>query len=176
MGANGNRKFTAARAARIVEHVRSGLFRYNGAELEGISVKTMEGWVSRGKDNLDQLEREIDDPPEGPRARIDAYGRFVASLMAAEAQAEQGVVGVIHQMATDCVDPAVRLRAATWYLERKNNLRYGRGALRVDLAAGEGGEDEADNAVVVVLGRLSQIERRLTPPAQAPDGSPSADQ
>lgn len=161
--------FTPRIAAEIVEHCRSGLFRYNACALVGVGVRTVERWVAQGKDNLAQIEREQDDPEhEGPRTRLDRFGQFVIELETAEAQAEQQVVGVIHKLATVKGDPAVQLRAAQWYLERKNNLRYGRGALRVDLRTGEGGADDGDEDVTDrVMAKLSQIQQRLRPEPEA---------
>lgn len=155
-------KFTAARAAQVVAHVRGGLFRYVAAELVGVSERTLDNWTAKGKDNLLAIDREADDPDhEGPRTRVDRFGRFLGDMLAAEAEAEARVLGVVHELATDCSDPAVKLRAATWYLERKKALRYGRAALRVDIGTGAPGDGE--DVIDVVLGKLSQIERRTTP-------------
>ncbi len=166
MGANGNTKFTAVRAGKIVEHARSGLFRYLCAELEGIGQRTMEEWVAKGRDNLDAIQAELDDPEHtGPRTRQDKWGAWLLGLLAAEAQAEREILGVVHKLARACRDPAVKLRAAQWYLERKNNLRYGRGALRVTVGDDSG---ETQDVTDVVMTRLGQIQKRVAPA----DGSP----
>lgn len=165
-------RFTPALTRRIVEHCRSGLFRYNACALEGVGVRTVERWIANGRDNLATREHEEEDPEHvGPLTRISPFGRFVLQLDAAEAQAEAKILGVIHKLASACKDPAVKLRAGQWYLERKNNLRYGRGALRVTGSGDENTDaDAAEDVVAIVVGKLSQIERRITP-AGSPDGS-----
>lgn len=154
-------KFTAEIRARIVTHVRGGCFRQNAAELVGVGERTLERWVHKGRE-------EIEDVENGERKRIGAYGTFLVELLCAEAEVESQLVGTVHMLALHSIDPALRLKACTWYLERKKNLRYGRGALRVELAPGESA-DEA-STVDALLDRLSQIERRTTATDKPDDG------
>ncbi len=162
-------KLTPTVAARIVEHVRSGLFRYNAAALVGVGERALQGWVARGRLNLDEIERAAQLDADGDLPEIDRFGRFVVALEAAEAEAEAKVLGVVEQLATKCEDPATRLRAAIWYLERKAPRTYGRGATRVDLSLNAGtSEDTVIDTVVTAIG---QIERRLAGHEAGDDGS-----
>lgn len=146
-------KFTPSIRERILEHVRGGLFRMNAAELVGVGERTLQRWCEKGREEIDELDK-------GERKRLGAYGTFLVRLLCAEAEVEAQLVGVVHTLANYSIDPALRFKAAAWYLERKANLRYGRGALRVEHVHGEGTGDGA--TVDELFDKLSQIERRTS--------------
>ena len=151
-------KFTVEATGRLIAHVRGGLFRQNAAELCGISARTLSGWTGKGRDQLEQAERSKQD---GKPYKLGPYARFLLELLAAEAEAESKLIGVVYKIATNAkADDRDRIAAATWYLERKNNLRYGRGALRVDI--GKPDEDDVEDVVETVLERLTAVEKRVS--------------
>lgn len=162
-------KLTPTTAAQICEHVRSGLFRYNAAALIGVSARTLERWAALGRENLDERERaeQLDDGAELPP--LNRFGRFLVALESAEAEAEAQVLGVVHRLATSCKDPQTRLRAATWYLERKAPALYGRAAMRVNLGIGDSGNPDEPNVIDVVLMNIERAEKRLTAAQQGDD-------
>lgn len=161
---------TPKTAALIEKHLRAGLWRHNAAQLVGISPRSIEGWMARGRAELEDAMQEAEETGRLPA--LGRYGQFAAMVYAVEAETEQQMVGVVIECAKQKDDPALRFKAATWWLERKRNMVYGKGALRVDLHQDQS-EDDGGDDVEEVLEKLAQAENnviRLTAAAGGADG------
>lgn len=164
-------KLTPKRMAEIEVHLRAGLWRHNAAELVGIAGRTFEIWMKKGVAELtdadDVFERTGTAPPLGRHAK------FAAMVIAIEAQTEAEMVGAIVRL-TQSDNPEMQFKAAAWWLERKRNLVYGKGALRPELHP-EGATEESDEDVLeAVLDKLANAEDnviRLTGASGGRDGS-----
>lgn len=154
-------KLTAQVAESLLAHLRDGLFREPACQLVGIHPDTLKTWMRLGRDELDDAEHQLEQT--GQRPRLGRYGQLVIDVLAAEARLEAKLLGVITRIATSGSDERAQLAAATWYLERKRNLVYGRGALRVDLHQHEGDWDggTAERDEAEVLASLQRYAARL---------------
>lgn len=152
---------TVMNAGKVLAHIRNGLFRYNAAQLIGISSRTIDGWVAKGNKAI--LAAEADLERTGVMPKVNRYGQFVIDLLAAEAEREMKLVGVVWKEAIYGTDPGSRVRAAIWLLERTNNLRYGSGSQRTDIRRpGEGDEGEVDDAAPFVIDALKKFVAQET--------------
>ena len=156
---------TAAVIETILAHLRDGLFREPAFQLCGLHPDTVKKWMRRGREEIDEAEDALG--KTGRRAKLGKHGQFVIDVLAAEARIEAKMLGVVTRVALSGTDERAQLQAATWYLERKRNLVYGRGALRVDLnpagADDYDGSGEAQDAseILASLARYtSALERK----------------
>lgn len=157
-------KFTAELVETILAHLRDGLFREPAFQLVGLHPDTAKTWMRRGREEIDEAEDVL--AKTGRRAALGPYGQFVIDVLAAEARIEARMLGVVTRIALAGTDERAQLQAATWYLERKRNLVYGSGALRVDLQTSApeqyDGADEARDAadILAALDRYSSTLER----------------
>lgn len=139
--------FTPERCAQIVGHCEGGKFRYEAAELAGVTARTLKRWTRLGRDELDAFDRE-------ETVEIGKYGAFVLDLIRAEAEATGRLLGIIEAAAADPKE----WRAAAWILERKNSLRFG-AAAKLALVADDGSEGHRDYTRDL-LGKLDAMAER----------------
>jgi hypothetical protein len=100
----------------ILDSLRKGALRKDAAWYAGIDPTTLARWLKRG---------------EEPEAE-SVYRDFRRDAMKAERKAKIDSLSVVQDLATG-EDPAVALKAATWYLERRYPAEWGRSdRLRVD--------------------------------------------
>lgn len=156
-------KLTVELAETLLAHLRDGLFRENACALVGIHADTLKAWMRRGREEIDAAQHHLE--LTGRRRKLGRYGDLVVSVLAAEARTEAKLVGVVTRIATAGTDERAQLAAATWYLERKRNLVYGRGALRVDLNVAEdvydgSTEDRDTDEVLLSLKRYTAALER----------------
>ena len=116
-------------AEDITRDVGAGVVFKDAAARHGISRRTLHRWLERGRSAQRILSQdgEVADT-ELPfaefyvgveRARAEARSRAVAVV--------SGIVAKAGEFADDTdVDPALRLKAATWYLERSDPAEWGR--------------------------------------------------
>jgi hypothetical protein len=161
-------KLTAEVHARIILHIREGAcWRHTAATLVGISPRTLEIWCAKGRKELAKANTELERNGELP-----AYGKwakFYLSILCAEAEVEMEFVGGIARIARAGEDEGTRLRALIWYLERKNNMRYGSGSQRPDLrgatadadADGDDGATADQDVAPFVLDALRKFKRAI---------------
>lgn len=166
---------------KICEHLTRGVWRHNACALVGIHHTTLEKWLAKGRDELADACDRLDETGRMPR--LGKYAELVVRIEAIEAEVESNMVGVVVKVAS-LVEPEVMrtqnadgsetttvireanpeaaFRAAAWWLERKRNLVYGRGALRVDLNTNAGTpSDEEEDPMDLVLTKLAEVENRL---------------
>lgn len=160
-------KYTRAIHEQIIAHLRTGLFRENAAALVGVHPDTIGNWCRRGRQELADVEERQE--AGDTSARVGRFGRFLVDVLAVEAQVEAQLVGVVLKIAAEGTSEDAKLRACDWYLARRHNLRYGRGALRVDIARGDSDEydgttEEADS--LELLTHLSRYDRSRKAPTQ----------
>lgn len=128
-------KLTVDLAERILGHLRSGLFREPAAALCGIHPDTLRRWLREGRQDLDDAQDELE--RTGVRRKLTHQGQLLIDVQVAEAQTEAAMLGNVVAIANNGKDERAKFLASTWYLERKRNLVYGRGALRPELHQGE---------------------------------------
>ena len=160
---------TVLNAGKVLAHVRNGLWRYNAAALIGVSHRTIEGWVARGNKEILAAEAVLE--RTGAMPKLKRYGQFVVDLLAAEAEVEGKLVGVVFREAVYGTDAMARIHAAKWLLERRNNLRCGSGAQRTaGRRPGAGDDDVVDDAAPFVIDALkkfvAQEQAKLGPSAE----------
>ena len=160
-------KYTRAVHEQILVHLRSGLWRENAAQLVGLHPDTVGTWCRRGRQELADVEERHE--AGDTSARLGKFGRFLIDVLATEAQTEANLVGVVLKIAEHGTTEDAKLKACQWYLERRHNLRYGRGALRVDIARDDSDEydgttEEADS--LEILTHLSRYDRSRKSPTQ----------
>lgn len=139
--------FTPERCAEIVGHCEGGKFRYEAAELAGVTARTLKRWTRLGRDDLDAFDRE-------ETQEIGKYGLFTLDLIRAEAVATGKLLKVIENAATDPKE----WRAAAWILERKNSQRFG-AAAKLALVADDGAEGHRDYTRDL-MGKLDAMAER----------------
>jgi hypothetical protein len=176
--------FTAARVGQFLAHVREGLWRETAAPMAGIGDRTLRRWVAKGREEIERADKLASTQRTEKIPTLGRFGSFVVELLAAEAAAEAQALGIVLEIQRGrgpdiehpdgtitpgpLLDPAASLKAATWWLERRNNLRYGRGSQRTDLMRGTaGGSDdeglETEDVGAFVLGALQRaldVQRR----------------
>lgn len=155
-GTESTGKLTATLIAQLAAHLRAGLFRENACQLLGVHPDTIKVWMRLGRRDLDDADNTLAKTGEWPD--LTRHAQLVVEVLAAEAAVEAAMVGVVTTIALAGTDEGAKLRAAVWYLERKRNLVYGKGALRVDLHvpedADDGSNEDAETAAV-----LESLER-----------------
>ncbi len=147
--------------ALLLEHLEVGVFRTNAAALIGVHHTTLEAWMQKGRAELQDACEEMD--RTGKMPTLGRYADLVVAVEAAEARIERDMVGVVTTIArAGEKHPEAAPKAATWYLERRKNLVYGRGALRigVDLDPATSPTDDED-PVDLFLEKLESIERNV---------------
>lgn len=152
--------FTAERVGKFLKHIRQGgVWRETAATLVGLRGDTIEHWMRKGREQLAKADTEIE--RTGRMPKLGKYADFVVAVLAAEAELEMEIVGVVLKVARG-QDEHARLKAAIWYLERKNNMRYGRGSQRTDLPhAGDGQDGEPVDSSGFVMEQLARFKRLL---------------
>lgn len=176
---SGSSLLTPELADCIYRLLRTGVFRYNAAQIVGVSEKTLEGWMRRGRiRNAEieewheqssvmlesgQSERMIMDEL-GPLPERNIYAEFESSVMMAEAEAEQTMIGKIWNKASHG-----DVSCAQWYLERAKPRRYGRGVIsgRVmegnDGAGGGASGDPIEELAAMLAGFRERATANLGP-------------
>ena len=163
-------KLTVNLAASLLAHLRDGLFREPACQLVGIHPDTLKSWMRRGREELDAAQHQLEQT--GARPTLGRHGQLVIDVLATEARVEARLLGVITRIAHAGTDERAALAAATWYLERKRNLVYGRGALRVDLTVPDdaydgANEDRETESVLLSLRKYTEaLERSAHGPTQ----------
>jgi len=172
----GGTAFTASRVGQLLAHVRQGMWRETAAPLSGIGDRTLRRWAAKGRDEIEKADKSAAAARTETIPKLGRYGQFLVDLLAAEAEVEASAIGVVLEIANSrepdvenedgtttrggFLDPSASLRAATWFLERRNNLRYGRGSQRTDLTrVNVGGDDdglESEDVGAFVLAALSR--------------------
>lgn len=153
-------KIDPALVEKFLAHIREGgLWRDDAARLVGLGTDVIDGWLRKGRKNIEAAKaahRSDDSLPE-----LDKYGKFVMRLEAAESELQGEMLGVVVEIARTA-DAETRLRAATWYLSRKNNRRYGSGSQRDDLIRNREDDNDTDEDVgafvMDALGRWTELE------------------
>lgn len=140
---------TSERETAIIGFLTGGDTRGIAAGKAGISERTFQRWMRKGRDNLDELDRAEDDPL-AESVELDAYGRFVLRVV----EAESGVRSTVLQGIRNADD----WRAGAWYLERVANREFGRASKIEEVARDEHGEERS--AVDLLMERLSSIGAR----------------
>lgn len=108
-------KFSFELAEKIVQAVRAGVFLETAAAFAGISKVTLHGWLKKGA-----------------RARKGDLHEFQVRVEQAIAEAEVRAVNTIQRAAQGITDKEGNIverpdwKAASWYLERKHNKRWGK--------------------------------------------------
>ena len=152
------------------------MWRETAAPLSGIGDRTLRRWAAKGRDEIEKADKSAAAARTETIPKLGRYGQFLVDLLAAEAEVEASAIGVVLEIANsrapdivnedgtttrgEFLDPSASLRAATWFLERRNNLRYGRGSQRTDLTrVNVGGDDdglESEDVGAFVLAALSR--------------------
>lgn len=104
-----------------MKYLSRGNFMNTTARYLGVSEATVYRWLDRGRTELvrlDQLEAagmslELD-PAEEP------YVEFLLATDKASATGEVAAEGVVISLLDQKYEPEVRLKASTWYLERRH--------------------------------------------------------
>jgi hypothetical protein len=164
----------------LLDHLTRGVFRTNACALIGIDSRTLEIWMRKGRDELADACEEMD--TTGRMPRLSRYGELVARVEAVEAAVESDMLGVVVRVARliepevartvnpdgsetvvviSPAQPEAAFKAATWYLERKRHLVYGRGALRVDIGPTSPSGDEDEDPAELFLDRLAAVEKNV---------------
>lgn len=146
---------------QFIAHIREGgLWRDDAARLVGLGTDTIDGWIRKGRKNIEQVRAQHladDSLPE-----LDKFGRFVKRLEAAESEVQARMVGIIVEVAHTADDPETRARWAAWYLARRDNLRYGSGSQRADLLRlrtdDDDNDDDVGEFVMDALGKWESLE------------------
>lgn len=162
---------------RILANIRRyGCFREVAAGMAGVRKDQLARWLKNGRAELDKAAVKAEQTRRLPK--LGRFAQFVVALEQVEDEVEGKAVGVLAEIASargpDLIDettgqpipgsgpllyPDAAFRSATWWLSRKNNLRYGSGSQRTDLVRGgkaEGDDTEAD-AGAYVLDKLAQF-------------------
>lgn len=96
---------------RIIEATRSGAYVHDAAAYAGVHRDTVFGWLARGRAALAR-EQGIDDPDW-------SYAEFTEQVILARSQAKVEATTELRAIMIDrAVDPNVRVKAITWWLER----------------------------------------------------------
>lgn len=128
-------KLTKEKADKIVELVRAGNYAETSATVAGVGISTFYTWMSKG---------------EGEKAR-SPYKEFREAVLGARAEAEARMVMVVQRAANDG-----SWQAASWYLERTHQAKYGK-QNRVELTGAEGGAVKLDLTVDELENRIASI-------------------
>ena len=99
-------KLTKATHKKITRSIREGHFTVVAAQLAGISETTLYRWLDAGRE-----------------AKTGVYREFWEAVEQAKAQAEAKYLTAVRMIAHDAKHRD-RLRAATWWLERRHAGRY----------------------------------------------------
>lgn len=176
---SGSALLTPELADVICRTLANGVFRYNAAQLAGVSPKTLEGWMRRGRIRNAEIEewheqssvmleagrneREILEEL-GPLPERNIYAEFEADVMIAEATAEQTMIGKIWNKAS-----RGDVGCAQWYLERAKPRRYGRGVISGRAMEGNDGDgggvsgDPIEELVAMLAGFRERATANLGP-------------
>ena len=128
-------KLTKDKSEKIIELVRAGNYAETAATVAGIGAATFYTWMSKG---------------EGEKAR-SPYKEFREAVLSARAEAEARMVMVVQRAANDG-----SWQAASWYLERTQQAKYGK-QNRVELTGSEGGAVKVDVSVDELENRIATI-------------------
>ena len=128
-------KLTPEKHTKIVELIRAGNYAETAATITGIGTATYYTWMTKG---------------DGPKARTP-YKEFREAVQAAKAEAEARMVMVIQRAANDG-----SWQAASWYLERTQQNKYGK-QNRVELTGAENGPLKLDLTVDELESRIARI-------------------
>lgn len=143
--------FSAEVAAQIVGFAESGLPRKYCAAKMGIGERTLQRWVAKGRDNLEQVEDSQGETP------IDDYGRFMMNLVQAEAYARGDLWETIKKAAGTKVKPK-DWHAAAWILARLDHREFGQHH-RLEAAVTDGQGHEVD-AADIILEKLLEVKAK----------------
>jgi hypothetical protein len=128
-------KLTPDKHQKIVELIRAGNYAETACKLTNTGVATFYTWMQKG---------------DGPKARTP-YKEFREAVEAAKAEAEARMVMVIQRAANDG-----SWQAASWYLERTQQAKYGK-QNRVELTGTDGGTIKLDLTVDELESRIAGI-------------------
>lgn len=126
-----NSKATPETLDKIVGHLRRGNYREAAARAAGITDRTLQIWLKRGRENADAVER-------GEEA-LDDFGLLYCEVLRAEAEAETRICGGIVDLAERLGKPEVLLK----FLERRYPDRWGRRQLEIRKATVDVVQEEA---------------------------------
>lgn len=153
-------KFTPTCQAEIVGHVTGGKFRYEAAELCGVTERTLKRWMRKGREDLERHERnEIEE--------VGEFGLFVLAMIQGEAIATGKLIKLISKAAED----TKHWQAAAWLLERKNSRRFGSMAKMAIVSDenGNGGRKDYGRAVIGMLDALAERDEKIAKAAAEAD-------
>jgi transposase len=128
-------KLTKDKADKIVDLVRAGNYAETSATVAGVGVSTFYTWMSKG---------------EGEKAR-SPYKEFREAVLGAKAEAEARMVMVIQRAASDG-----SWQAASWYLERTQQAKYGK-QNRVELTGADAGAVRLEVSVDELENRIANL-------------------
>lgn len=128
-------KLTPEKHTKIVELIRAGNYAETAATIANIGIATYYTWMNKG---------------DGPKARTP-YKEFREAVQAAKAEAEARMVMVIQRAANDG-----SWQAASWYLERTQQNKYGK-QNRVELTGAQNGPIKLDMTVDELESRIARI-------------------
>jgi hypothetical protein len=128
-------KFTAERAERIMQMIKSGAYGHVAARANGISTATFHAWQAKGRDAEKDPDTGLCIDPD-----LQQFADFSDDVKNAEAEAEVRNIALIQTAARGGT-----WQAAAWYLERRYSDRWGRkDHLKQEVSGPEGGPVEVD--------------------------------
>lgn len=164
--------FDVATVGQLLSHIRNGgVFRTTAATLVGLWPRTVQTWMEKGHKEIAAAETELQRTGKIPE--LGKFAHFVLDVLAAEAEVEAEVLGVVLKIARAGANEATKLEAATWYLSRLSNTKYGSGSQRTDVRRpGDIDDEEPADASAFVMDQLRKFKRALDLAAErGADGS-----
>lgn len=142
-------RIRAHKLGELIGHIKHGVSVGGAAELVGVGRRTVYEWLRKGEANLEEFQAS--------GADLDEYGQFAEDFHRARAAPEQKMVGTVVSIATNEDEAgAVRLKAATWWLEKCRPEDY-TNRTQHEVAAPGGFDEGAESVNDVILERVSQI-------------------
>lgn len=161
---------------KILANIRRyGCFREVAAGIAGVRKDQLARWLKNGRAELDAAAVKAEQTRRLPK--LGRFAQFVLMLEQVEDEVEGKAVGVLKELREarepDLIDektglpipdsgkllyPDVAMRAATWWLSRKNNLKYGSGSQRTDITrTGDQDDDTVADPGKFVLDSLAKF-------------------
>jgi hypothetical protein len=147
----GAEKFTPENKGLILDSLRKGRTKSLAARLVGTQPQMLNTWLSKGRKNLDEIDRYASgqwsdgDPPP----TLNGYGEFFVQVLVAQAQAEDDRARVFCD--SSLMDPQWAL---TW-LRQADPEHYRRDVTPVEVS-GPGGREIQIDVVSLLQSRISE--------------------
>jgi len=145
-------------AIEICQHIANGLPLRTTAGLVGIHERTISGWVTRGRRELEAQLDGIGDQPELIESlEYSKYSKFFLAIERAHAEAERFAVGVITTSAE------TTWQAAAWWLERnprtRDTWRRPTQAQEIHVSGSASDEEKLDSLADRVQAMAKKVQR-----------------